>query len=376
MKKRLWQLHSWLGLICGTGLLVVALSGSVLVFEDEFDALRRPSVYRAAPTAAGRLPFDALFTKAQQALPGWKITDWDVPSDPHHTDRFRAFPPGDTKDIRKARIDPYTGELRGTPATYPQTLGGWLLILHTELFGGTAGAAAVGLFGTGLLLLGVSGVWLHRGFWKNFLTLRWGRSTRLFFSDLHKMIGISSVAFNLTVGFTGAWWTCERVYGSLTRREPAVAEPPAAASTPFDPAQANVSLDALVTEAARRLPGFRLTSLSFPARQEGEITLTGSVASVNPWRSGYGSHVSFIVPGGALKEVRDIRRAGLGTQIYDMFIPLHYGTFGGWLIKGLWCLGGLTPGTLALSGFLIWRARGRSRLNAAKRTEFHTLDGR
>lgn len=93
MKKRLWQLHSWLGLVCGLGLLVVGLSGSILVFQDGFDALRRPSVYRAIPTPAGRLSFDALFTSAQRALPGWTIADWDVLPDPGYTDRFRAFPP-------------------------------------------------------------------------------------------------------------------------------------------------------------------------------------------------------------------------------------------------------------------------------------------
>ena len=35
MKKRLWKLHSWLGLLCGIGLLVIGLSGSILVFHQE-----------------------------------------------------------------------------------------------------------------------------------------------------------------------------------------------------------------------------------------------------------------------------------------------------------------------------------------------------
>ena len=40
MRKRLWQLHSWLGPVCDAWLLVIGLTGSVLVFEDEFDAVR------------------------------------------------------------------------------------------------------------------------------------------------------------------------------------------------------------------------------------------------------------------------------------------------------------------------------------------------
>lgn len=361
MKKLLWQLHSWLGLLCGVGLVVVGLSGSFLVVEDEFDAWRRPEVYRATPTPAGRLSLDALFNAAQRALPGWTINDWDVLTDPGFTDRFRAFPPHDSKEICIGRIDPYTGELRGVPATYPHTLGGWLLILHTSFFGGTAGAAVVGLLGTGLLLLGVSGVWLYRGFWKSFFTLRWGRSARIFFSDLHKMAGISSVAFNLAVGFTGVWWTSERVYGSLTESEQAdVAPPGMSPSAPLVLSRANVSLDALVAEAGRRLPGFRLSNLSLPDKPEGEITLLGSVPSANPLRSSYANRVRFVVPGGELKEVTDIRRAGVGAQLYDMFIPLHYGTFGGWPVKLLWCLGGMTPAALAASGLAIWTIRRKS----------------
>ncbi len=41
--------------------------------------------------------------------------------------------------------------------------------------------------------------------------------------------------------------------------------------------------------------------------------------------------------------------------------PLHFGTFGRWPVKVLWCLGGMAPGVLAASGFLVWQTRGRSR---------------
>ena len=121
-------------------------------------------MYRATPTPAGRRSFDALFAATRKALPGWTICDWEILPDPGYTDRLRAFPPQRPGDIRKLRLDPYTGELRGAPATYSQTLEGFLLILHTEFFAGTAGAAVVGSLGAGLMLLGVSGVWLYRGF--------------------------------------------------------------------------------------------------------------------------------------------------------------------------------------------------------------------
>jgi len=57
-----------------------------------------------------------------------------------------------------------------------------------------------------LCLLGLSGVWIYRDFWANFTRLRWRASRQIFLSDLHKTAGITSVVFNLILGFTGAYW--------------------------------------------------------------------------------------------------------------------------------------------------------------------------
>ena len=370
MKKRLWQIHSWLGLLCGAGLLVIGLSGSVLVFQDELDAWRRPSGYHATPTPAGRLPFDNLWTAAQRALPGWTIADWTPAPYPGLMDRLRGRPPGETKGILKINLNPYTGEVHGVPATYEHTLSGFLLILHTSFFAGTTGTLVVGLLAVTLLLLGVSGGWLYRGFWRNFLTLRWRASARLFFSDLHKMVGISSVAFNLILGFTGAWWNLQGAYGKLfnsakeTHGDKVEEKSPSPAPQPFDLVGEHLSIDGLIARANQQLPGFRPTSFAFPSKREGDFTFYGAVPTVNPLRSDYGSRVIFHAPDGELRQTIDIRRAGPWEQVYDTFAPLHFGTFGGLPIKILWCLGGFTPGTLAVSGFLLWRARQGRRRNS------------
>jgi uncharacterized iron-regulated membrane protein len=96
--------------------------------------------------------------------------------------------------------------------------------------------------------------------------------------------------------------------------------------------------------------------------------ISGRMPGAGRLRSPYGSDVSFDAQTGSLLAVNDVRRAGLWTQIEDAMGPLHFGTFGGLPVKILWCLLGLTPGTLAMSGFLIWRAR-RSRASQSGRRE-------
>ncbi len=82
LTKRVWQLHSWLGLGCGLGLVVIGLTGSLLVFHDEIDAWRFPALHRAHPTPAGRLSYDALWQSLRRALPDETVTGWTPAATP------------------------------------------------------------------------------------------------------------------------------------------------------------------------------------------------------------------------------------------------------------------------------------------------------
>lgn len=366
LTKKVWQFHSWLGLVCGLGLLVIGVTGSLLVFHDEIDAWRFPALYRTQPTPDGRLSYDALWASLRRSVPPKKIVGWSPARTPDATDAVYTLHDGED-EARTLHLDPYTGEVRGRPFKADYSLSGWLLRLHYTLLAGQVGTLVAGLLATMLLALGASGLWLYRGFWRNFFTLRWGRSARLFFSDFHKMVGISSTVFNLILGFTGAWWNLNTVWTQWTAPAAPAAPPPAQTVAALDFTAAGLSLDALVARARRELPGFQTIYLGLPAGREGAITFYGTVPSHNPFRGDFGSRVIFNAADGALQQVVDIRRASFWEKVQDAFVLLHYGTFGtafgavvGLVIKLLWTLLGLAPGVLAVSGFLIWRARRRA----------------
>ena len=98
----------------------------------------------------------------------------------------------------------------------------------------------------------------------------------------------------------------------------------------------------------------------------GPILLFGAVDGQNVFRSDYGSIVSFDGKSGKVTSATAIPDAGVWAQILDAFRPLHYGTFGGLPVKILWCLGGLTPGILAVSGALMWWQRNRRKFQRKK----------
>jgi uncharacterized iron-regulated membrane protein len=353
MTKRLWKLHSWLGLLAGLGLLVIGATGSLLVFRDEIDGIVARDIMRVEPTEQGRLSWDELHAAAKRAWPDHAVTGFGPRRDPKLADLIYLKSRSDGKFVA-GTLDPYTGRAISGPLNPSLTFTGLLLELHYTWFAEHVGMLITGIFAVLLCLLGLSGVWLYRGFWRSFCTLRWKQSARIFFSDLHKMVGISSVVFNLILGFTGAYWNLTHVAtDGLSHHE----EEPMPATGSF--VSETISLNALADVAKKKLPGFDARWVTFPSEQEENLTFWGTVTPGFVLSGDYNSSAAFDPKTGALKEVVDMRQASLWAKITDSFAPLHYGTFGGLPVKILWCVLGFAPGVLAVSGFMIWWRRGR-----------------
>nr|WP_226895354.1 PepSY-associated TM helix domain-containing protein [Luteolibacter marinus] len=349
-------MHSIVGLAAGVGLLVIGLSGSLLVFHEEIDALRLPEQTRVEPTAAGRLPLDELVAAVEKAAPGHAVTGWRIDRDnPHVADGVFVMPFG-TREWHYLTIDSYRADVLSRPTDHESTLKHWLLDLHTEFFVHDIGMAVAGLLGVALCFLGLSGLWLYRRFWKSLLRLRWKSSLRMLAGDFHRMVGIFSVGFNLLLGFTGAWWNLSHVVEDLTGQ-------------PADPADevlfheklfpASLQLAALPEKARQHIEGFETRYISFPWAPGGPFTLWGSHEDAAWFRSDYGSQVAFDSQSGDFLSAHDLTRDGTWKQIEDAFEPLHFGNFGGLVSKSLWAAAGFAPALLCLSGMAIWWQRRR-----------------
>ncbi|HEY5704532.1 MAG TPA: PepSY-associated TM helix domain-containing protein [Terrimicrobiaceae bacterium] len=352
MRRFLFLLHSWMGLIAGLGLIVIGLTGSILVFRQEIDNLVTPERTLAANLSEARLGLDALVARMREQLAGCEPVGWLRSRSAGQNDQVSIATNGGDQP-KSIWIDPCNGTVHGAPAS--STFTGWLLALHYSLLSDHAGTFVAGVFAALLFLLGITGIWIYRGFWKSLLQLRWNLSARIFFSDLHKMVGISSVGFNLILGFTGAYWNLTHVVGHmLDGPEP---EPPKIVERQIGE---TLSLDALLEQARSKISGFEWTYVSLPVRADEPITFYGRVTNQHAFRGEYGSTATFNSKTGALEGSVDIRTSGFWNQVTDAFMPLHYGTFGALPVKLLWCLGGLAPGILATTGYVLWWKRRRA----------------
>jgi uncharacterized iron-regulated membrane protein len=337
-----------MGLFAGIGLLVVGLTGSLLVFHDLLDAATAPGLFLAQPASSVRQPLDILLANVEKTLPDCEISSWLPASEPGAVDRVFVV-----KHHHYERLlvtaNPATGAVLASPLDARRTVTGRIMELHYTFFAGSIGTLLAGLFAVLLCLLGLSGFWIYQDFWSNFIRLRWLASRQIFLSDLHKTIGISTVVFQLILGFTGAYWN---IPSALRQFRYPNAHPPELTARHWS---RKISLDALLDRVRQDLPGFQPTFIAFPAVSGADLQILGHAGSA--FRSDYDCAAVFDAQSGARKSMRDIRKAGLREQIIDTFRPLHYGTFGGLFIKIVWCAGGLTPGLLAITGFLMWRGR-------------------
>ncbi len=396
MRKLLWQLHGWLGLSAGLGLLLVGLSGSLLVFHVELAALFSPERHVVDPTATAvlttpvgpvsdrtlsaqpaplptstatgtrpdhladpaitttPLALDTALRRIEQQLPEYELTGWQLQNEhPDRAQHLYLIRRG-TNEWLTTTFDPYTGRVLGAPHRYDEALHGWLVEFHSALFAGDLGVAFAGLLAIGLCLLGLSGAYLHRDFWRHFFTLRWARGARILCSDLHKFIGIASMPLNLALGFTGAYWNLSHTAVHLVEEE----HEQAVIDRRLYPE--SLSLAAAVADSAARLPGFRANFISLPSDPtHPTVILWGAVEPRPLLARAYSSTVSYDPATGEHLRTNDFRATGPWKRFVDTFEAVHFGAFGGLPTKTLWCLAGLAPAALALSGFAIWALRRR-----------------
>jgi uncharacterized iron-regulated membrane protein len=344
-----FRFHSWLGIVSGVFMLVIAWSGALVVFNDEIEWLLNPAV-RADP-ALGVRPLDARHPDRRFAIhfqigPHWAHTAYV------YEGRRQRF----------LQIDPATAEIRRDDVMegYTFNVAYFLRQLHIRLLMGYWGRVFVGVFGVTLVLSVLSSLWIYREWLQSLVRVRRGHGRRILYMDVHKAIGLWALAFNLVFGVTGAVLGLENLYYRIW---PAAPRPPATfrvapvLAAPLTPGQALARVEA-------RDPRFRPTSIEVPP--EGPIVVRGDHPSV--FIAEGASEYAVQRTTGVVALVVDARRAPRPEYLYNLLDPLHFGYFGerfglvaGYAVEVLWVVVGLAPGVLAITGGVMWLERQRRR---------------
>jgi uncharacterized iron-regulated membrane protein len=349
LQKIMLKGHRMIGVIAGFLLVVIALSGSLLVFAPEIDAGLNPGAFKVTPQP-NKVAIASILQTIQTAYPTHQIDDLMLPKTDHDSYRIMA-------DGYKFRFDadPYTGRVLAA-RPWNQTFQGWVYELHSMLFAGKIGEYIVGGLGIMLFSLGMTGLIVFPG-WRRFKAgwkIRWTAPKSILSYDLHKVIGIISITFIAMIAVTGISLVffapvIDLVYGltqtkSLPDRiEISVGQQPV------------LPIEQLMQRADVALPDAKTVMLAIPPNPQTAFRITKKFPQ--EWDEFGWSAVYLNQYTGEVLRVDNALDGSVGKRIVGAVYPLHVGAVGGIGVKSLYVLLGLTPIALFVTGFFLWWSR-------------------
>jgi len=347
-------LHRYIGVIVGLLLMVMGLTGSLLVFDNEIDSFLSPELLQVKPQEE-RVSIESMLKTVQKTYPKLKLKQIMMPQEPEEVYTMMS---GDSTSVY---VNPYTGSIVGS-RQWRQSYKGFLYDLHVSLLTGDIGVIVVATSGLLLVLLSVTGVILWPG-WKRLnlgFKIRWLAPWRLRNYDFHKVSGILSVVFLVLIACTGVamsyWNQSEQALYWLTHTpQPATSIGVTANGNDRPP----LMLDELLTKANTALPDAKTIAVDLPSTPQKALRVRKKFPEeIDP----YGwSFVYLDQYTGKVLRVDNALEAPLAAQINSLVYPLHIGIFGGLSVRILYVIIGFVPTVLVITGWTIWWSRTRDR---------------
>lgn len=375
VRRTLFTVHMWVGLVLGILLAALGLSGSTLVYDDKVAALIDPPPH--ATTVGQPLPLDMIASAAREAaarkgLEGGQL-QIILPEDEGNAASVRiggispmGNMPGMNRDgaARERRhregggerrreggeaapggnrgmlvyVDPVSGAVLGTRKAALPPLLTFAHQLHGNFMMGRDGRIwAVGPMGIAMVLLGLTGIvlwWPKRGQWKYaFLVRRTARGLR-FHRELHAAVGIWIFVVFMVVSVSGVVIVWPQTFGM-----PQFSRAPVTVEATGD---RTIGAQQAVNAAKAALPNAQLRGVTLPARPDQAITVN--------FLSNGAINASVLVDPYTAKvlQVRDPSEQFMAWQR-----PLHQGSVGP-VWKFLVFLSGLVPLLFVITGITMW----------------------
>ncbi len=348
LRRFLFHLHLWTAVSSGLFFAVLAVSGSLLGFQEKIDRAFHSRLYEVTP-APQYLPLSEILYSVRKAFPTDDVVAVTMPVSPRNA-WSAALPSG------IASIDPYTGRVLGLRQR-GTTFVGVISQIHVSLACGRIGRTAVRWIDFAALVLLLSGIqlwWPVRriGIRRKSFSAPQARSTRRFWVDLHNSAGAFSFLILMVLVATGAVLSCEgsvvRVLDRLSRHDhlsSAISIQPSE-GTPY------ICVDRALAIAKAALPGAVPTRMQMPAYGGTyKIEMTRTVQ--------FGSDATDAITldpySGKILADDSSRNASLAERVLATTAALHTGSFFGLPGRAVMALASLLVALQAWSGvMMLW----------------------
>ena len=357
--RRWYVVHKWSSVIPTVFLIVLCATGLPLIFRDELqDILGEEAPLPAVAADAMPARLDELVSRALAARPGEVMQLLSFSDDRPVV--FAITAPTIDSPPERTFVQPFDLRSGQALAPPPQRRGFlyFMFRLHEDLFLDLPGKLFLGLMGILLVLAIVSGVVVYAPFMRrlDFGTVRLGRSRRLGWLDVHNLAGIVTVAWLSVVGVTGIINTLNPVIVGIWR-----AGQLAQMTAPYRNApalKALSSVDGAVATTLAATAGMKASIIAFPGtRFSSSHHYAVFVRGSDPVSSRLLKPALIDAETGKLT---DIRQMPLYVRILFLSEPLHFGDYGGIVLKIVWACLDLTAIAVLGSGIYLWLGRRRA----------------
>lgn len=330
------KIHRILGLALALNFFILCLSGTILIWKDELSG--------QGPETTASISSDGFVNVQEYVLknyPTKKLLSIFIDDSGNFQARLGKEGQEKFRGAIKLKFDPKGKQLH-SKTSKDQGLLALTLAIHRELLIPGKGKYLVGLLGLFITFLLLSGFIIAPKFYKNFKAV----NNRLRLGILHKQWGLASFSWILLVTLTGILLSFNGLMISLFLKSSLDSERFLSKSRHSN----YVQIETVQRNAKTALPDFSIDYVSYP---DNEFSLPG--------------HFAVLVERGSLKKILFVEgQSGDVSKVVSlpwymelMLIsePLHFGNYGGVLLKVFWTIMGLGASLIPLSGIMIFLAR-------------------
>lgn len=211
MRKFFKKIHLWLSIPVGLIITLICLTGAILIFENEINEMRQPSLYKAEPKGEA-LPLSTLIERVEQSY----FVDVAGVTINHNQNRSYQFSLSRPKRTT-VFVDQYSGKILGEQERlefFSTVLKLHRFLLQKRPEGKDSifwGKKLVGISTILLVFIVITGfiIWLpkSKNNIANRLKIRFKKGWRCFWYDLHVSGGFYVTLIVLAIALTGLTWS-------------------------------------------------------------------------------------------------------------------------------------------------------------------------
>jgi uncharacterized iron-regulated membrane protein len=358
-KKWYAKWHVYFGLLAGSFIFIMSLTGAILSFRYEIDRALNPELFNISGNGKFLTP-GQIIEKVEKVHRNWKIIFLDA------SNRELNWPytliRKDSEDY--IYVNPYSGEITGV-RDYHKCFIGVVEHIHRYLLVDDAGKYVTGISSLALAILLVTGLrmWIPKQLkhLRARLTIDFSAGIKRLNWDIHNTLGFYFSPVIILIALTGFILTFARyvipLFLLLSFEKPKSLDKILKQHSVFQKYVIPVSPDSAVASALAVVPDGRFARVALPEDSAGVYTVR--IIGKNELRTGDLIQLAVDQYSGKIVFNSDTDVPEL-TKVYTNWIgPLHFGTLGGFTTQLINLLASLVTALLFVTGLIIWLGRGK-----------------